>query len=297
MLQKWINKDLPLLLDMIADSTLRWIANHGIQIAIIFCGAYLVRHFGTKLFSRLLQLTVRDDLYPHKSDRIKRLRTLDSLSGAVLRVGVYFTALILILGEINPSYTTALFASAGLVTVAVGFGAKNVINDFLSGMFIIVENQYRVGDIIQIGDVDGTVQAVTIRTTILRDLNGNIHHVPNGSIVVTTNKTIDVANLNEDIVVGFSTDIALLEHFINHVGKELASDPAYKRHVIKPPYFARVNGFANNGIIIKIFGETSAGQQWVVKGELYRKLIEAFRKNNIELPDQSKSPFLVSHKT
>src|SRR5690606_12957323 len=150
------------------------------------------------------------------------------------------------------------------------------IKDFVSGVFIIVENQYRVGDIIQINDIDGVVEAITIRTTVLRDLDGNLHHVPNGSIVVTTNKTMDYGRINEDIVVGFDTDIEQLEHIINHTGAQLAAVAEFKDDIMDPPHFARVTGFSERGMTVKILGKTTPGEQWRVKGELYKRLKKSF---------------------
>ena len=261
----------------------QWFDLHAINIAAILLGAWVVRRFGAGAISRTLRYTVRPDLYPTKIDRTKRIKTLDSLVNAVMRVGVYAIALILVIGEINPSYTTALFASAGLIGVALGFGAQSLIKDFVSGIFIIIENQYRVGDVIAIGGVDGVVQDVTIRTTVLRDLDGNVHHVPNGNITVTTNKTIGYSGINEEIIVDASTDLGLLEHVINHVGEQLVSMPELQAYIKETPSFRQVVGLNANGMVVKIVGQASAGDSWRVKGELYRLLKHAFEKNKIKL--------------
>lgn len=260
-----------------------WLDKHLVNIIAILVGAWLVRRFGAGLINRALSHTIRADLYPTKIDREKRLRTLDSLVNAGMRVGIYIVAAILLVGEINPAYTTALFASAGFIGVALGFGAQSLIKDFVSGIFIITENQYRVGDIVDLGGVSGTVEDVTIRTTVLRDLDGNLHHVPNGTITITTNKTIGFSRINEDIVVAMDTDVDRLEHVINHVGQELAARPDFKHIIDEPPHFASFKGFAGSGIVIKILGKTSAADQWHVRSEMYKMLKKAFDKNNIEL--------------
>lgn len=270
-----------------------WLSAHVINILVILFGAWLIRHFSSKLISSLLTHTVRSDLYPTRSDREKRIKTLRSLVSAAVRVGVYIVAVILLIGEINPSYTTALFASAGVIGVAIGFGAKDIINDFMRGIFIIIENQYRVGDIVRVSEVDGIVEDITIRTTVLRDLDGNVHHVPNGSIGVTTNMTLGYSRVNEDVLVGFGTDMHKLEHVINHVGQEMMSHPEFKHLIIEPPKFERITNFSDNGIVIKILGTTVTGEQWKVKGELYKRLQSAFAKHDIELPYQH----IVLHET
>ncbi len=270
-------------LETIAGLIGDWLDKHLINIFAILLGAWLFRRFGAGIVNRGLRHTIRADLYPTKSDRERRLRTLDSLVGAAMRIGVYIIAAIMLVGEINPSYTTALFASAGVIGVALGFGAQSLIKDFVSGVFIITENQYRVGDIVDLGTASGTVEDVTIRTTILRDLDGNVHHVPNGTIQVTTNKTIGFSRINEDIVVALDTDIDRLEHVINHVGEELSAKPEFKSQILEAPHLASFKGFVPNGMVVKILGKTSAADQWHVRSEMYKLLKKAFDKNNIEL--------------
>ncbi len=277
----------------IANLLGEWLGEHLINIIAILIGAWIVRHFSAGFISRLLKRTVRPDLYPTKVDREKRIKTLDSLIGAFVRLTVFIVAAILIIGEINPDYTTALFTSAGLIGVALGFGAKDLVNDFISGIFVITENQYRVGDVIEIGGQSGLVEDITIRTTILRDLSGNVHHVPNGTIGITKNMSLGFSRINEEIMVAYDTDIAKLEHVINHVGEKLAADPEHAHKIIVAPKFVRIQEFADSGIIVKILGKVVAGEQWDIAGE-YRKLLKtAFEKNHIEIP----YPQLVVRKT
>lgn len=261
-----------------------WLNQHLINIVAILVGAWLFRRFGANVINRALKRTIRPDLYPTKVDREKRLRTLDSIVVTAMRIVVYTIVAILIVGEINPSYTTALFASAGFIGVALGFGAQSLIKDFVSGVFIITENQYRVGDVVKLGEISGVVEDVTIRTTVLRDLDGKLHHIPNGSVQVTTNMTLEFSSINEDIVVGYGTDVHQLEHVINHTGDEMAADPSLESKILVPPHFERIDAFGESGMVVKILGKTTPGDQWRVKGELYRRLKKAFDKNHIEIP-------------
>ena len=263
-----------------------WLNDHLVNILAILAGAWIVRRFGAKFIARILKYTVRNDLYPNKADREKRMKTLNTLASAIMRVGVYIVVAILIIGEINPSYTTALFASAGLIGVALGFGAKDLINDFMSGIFIITENQYRVGDVIEIGGVSGVVEDITIRTTVLRDLAGDVHHIPNGTIKLTTNMTLGFSGIDENVVVGYDTDIDRLKHLINHLGEQMAADAEFQKKIIEPIRFLRVDGFGDNGIIIKIVGKTASGEQWLIKGELYERLYKALKQHKIDIPSQ-----------
>lgn len=260
-----------------------WLGLHGINIVAILIGAWLVRRFGASVISQVLRKTIRSDLYPTRSDREKRLKTLSSLVGASTRLAVYVIATILIIGEINPHYATALFAGAGLITVALGFGAQSLIKDFMSGIFIIMENQYRVGDNVKLGEYSGIVEAITIRTTTLRDVNGNIHHVPNGAIQVTTNKSIDYTRLDESITVSGKIDIDRLIHIIDHIGEELAARPDLSHKIIEPFAYDRLDQLEGENVVIKIIGKTRPSSFYKVRGEFYKELHKALTKNNITL--------------
>ncbi len=260
-----------------------WFTDHGINIAAILIGAWLVRRFGAKVISEVLRKTIRSDLYPTRSDREKRLRTLNSLVGASTRLGVYVIATILIIGEINPQYATALFAGAGLITVALGFGAQSLIKDFMSGIFIIMENQYRVGDNVTLGNYSGTVEAITIRTTTLRDITGHLHHVPNGSIQITTNKSIGYARLDENIKVSGKIDIDRLAHLINHLGEELSARTELSNKILEPFAFAGLERLDGDNIVIKITGKTRPSSFQRIRSEFYKELHKSLLKNDIKL--------------
>jgi small conductance mechanosensitive channel len=174
-------------------------------------------------------------------------------------------------------------ASAGVLGIALGFGAQKLINDLVSGIFIISENQYRVGDQVEIEGIAGIVEAITIRTTILRDLSGALHHIPNGSIVVTTNKSMGFGVLNLDITVTTDTDITKLEHIINHVGERLASDPAFKDDIVEAPHFERVTDFTGNGTTVKVLAKTLTGRQLAVKSRFFTDLKVALGEHSIKL--------------
>lgn len=266
-----------------------WSAAHLLSILIIIVGSEVVYRLSTKTINRLVhKLTHRPDLFPTESDRKKRIKTLDSLINTFLRVLVSIIAGVMVINELGVN-TGPLLASAGIIGVALGFGAQSLIKDFMSGFFVITENQYRVGDVVQLavngaGDISGVVEAITIRTTIIRDLDGRVHHIPNGNISVSTNMTMTFAAVNEDIVVSNDTDIEKLEHTINHVGDEVAAMPAFHKKIIEPPHFLRVDAINNDGLVVKIFGKTTPGDQWEVKGQFYKKLNPALEKAGIKLP-------------
>lgn len=277
------SEELQLHLIALGDRLFGWLSAHAVNILFIIVGAWLIRRYGSKFVISLLQHTARPDLYPTKADRDKRLKTLNSLVKAIMRIGVYIVAAIFIIGEINPNYTTALFTSAGLIGLGVGVGAQNLIKDLVNGIFIITENQYRVGDVIEVAGIGGIVEAITIRTTILRDLDGQLHHVPNGIITTTTNKTIGYSSINENIAVDYLTDVTQLEKIINHIGEELAASPEYKLVILEVLHFERIERFGDGAMIVKILGKTAPSEQWRIKGEFYRRLQSALLEADIKL--------------
>lgn len=264
------------------DKASVWLGLHLVNVIVIVIFAFIAQHALTIVTVKFLSKTIRPDMYPTETDRKRRLETLKSLMTAVVKFGVWLVAFMMIISEIGIN-TAPLLASAGIIGVALGFGAQSLVKDFVSGIFIITENQYRVGDVVEIAGASGTVENVTIRTTVLRDLSGFVHHVPNGLIQVTTNKTIGYGRINEDLVVGFDSDIERVEHIINHVGEEIAASPDFEKLVKEPPKFASVKGYAVNGLIVGILGKTKPGEQWKVRTEMYKRLKKAFDKAGIEV--------------
>jgi small conductance mechanosensitive channel len=270
-----------------------WFLAHALNIVVILVLGWVARILLTKLVRNIVKQTVRHDLFPSETDRKKRLQTLDGLVGTIVKIVVWVVVVVMLINELGIN-TGPLIASAGIIGIVVGFGAQTLIKDFTSGLFIIAENQYRVGDTIEINDITGVVEQITIRTTVLRDINGYLHHIPNGSIEVTTNMTMDYAKLHENITVDTDTDIEQLEHVINHVGEQLAAKPELHKLIVEAPKFVRVTGFNNEGLAIKIIGKTTPGDQWKVQGEFYKQLKKAFEKHHIKVPRQPLPPVITN---
>lgn len=262
-----------------------WMSEHGLEILTILIIAWLAKRYGNQLLKRVFHRTIRSDLYPTKIDRIRRLETIDGISGAILQVTVVIVAAIMIVSEMGVN-TTPLLASAGVLGIALGFGAQSLIKDLTSGIFIIIDNQYRVGDIVKLDDIAGKVEAINIRTTVLRALDGTLYHVPNGSIVTTANLTMSYGGIEEDITFDNDVDISKLKITIDRVGKKLITDAEFKDKILEAPHFDRVIGFSKDGIGVKVLGTTTPNDSWEVRGEFYKLLINELRKAKIQLPTQ-----------
>jgi small-conductance mechanosensitive channel len=178
----------------------------------------------------------------------------------------------------------ALLAGAGLVGLAVGFGAQSLVKDVISGLFILVENQYGKGDVVNVAGVGGVVEDVNLRRTVVRDLDGAVHSIPNGEVAVSSNLTRQWSRVNMNVGVAYGEDLDRVMAVINRVGQELAQDPDFAPLIIGAPRALRVDDFGDSGIEIKILGETQPIRQWDVMGELRKRLKRAFDDEGIEIP-------------
>ncbi len=211
---------------------------------------------------------------------------LDTITRAILRFiqfGIGIVALVLVLDEFGFD-TTAIVASAGIAGIAISFGAQALIRDFLNGTMILFEDQYRVGDIVTVANVTGTVEDIDLRITTVRDLDGTLHFVPNGEIRLTSNFTRNYGGILLDFPISYDVDIATAKAIINRVGAELANDPDWAARIIDPPKFVRLQDFEETGVLLRVMGKTEAGDQWAVTGELRLRLKLAFDDAGIEMP-------------
>lgn len=258
-----------------------WFLSNGIRIIVILAIAVLIHNLG-KIFIRKAVKRIIRNYISDKAEQ-KREDTLIRIFSGVFSAIVWIAAILIILPEFGINIG-ALLAGVGIVGIAVGFGAQSLVKDFFSGLFIIMENQYRIGDVVCFDGTCGLVQEITLRKTILRDLDGVEHHVPNGQIKKASNLSKDFSRVNLNIGIAYNSNLEKVIKVINKIGKEMAEDTKWKEDIIKPPQFLRVDDFADSAIIIKILGETKPLKQWDVAGELRKRLKIAFDKEKIEIP-------------
>jgi moderate conductance mechanosensitive channel len=267
---------------------INWFLSHGIRIVLILIVAWVVSRIGRKFIKRIVIKGVKNGT---KEAAEKRQKTLVRIFSGVLKVSIWLVATMMIVSELGINIGPIL-AGAGILGVAVGFGAQYVIRDFLAGLFIIIENQYRIGDVVCLDSTCGSVEDIDLRKTILRDLDGVVHHIPNGEVKKSSNLSKQFARINLDIGISYKENLEKVIEVINKVGNDLAEDPAWKDSITKPPQFLRINDFGDSAVIIKILGETKPLKQWEVAGELRKRIKIAFDKENIEIPFKQVSLWL-----
>lgn len=267
------------------------ILDKGLKVLVIVAILWLIKRFGMVIIEKAIRGAVTSDRYASVTDEKAREDTIVGIINAIARVGIWVFGGMLILAQLGVNIGP-LIAGASIAGVAIGFGAQSVVKDFVSGVFIIMENQYRVGDVITIAGVTGTVEAITVRQTILRDIEGTKHHVPNGLIDVATNLTMEYANIHLNLGVSYDADIDEVEKVINEVGNQLAKDSAWAEDIKEAPQFVRINNFGGSEVEVKILGRVAPGKQWAIAGEFRRRIKQAFDKHKIEIP----YPQIVIHK-
>jgi small conductance mechanosensitive channel len=260
-----------------------WFMEHGIKIIVILLAGFLLHKLVYKFIEKVVRIAVVPDKFISPDAEKKREDTLIRIFSWALGIMIWIMVAMMIMQEFGIPIGPIL-AGAGIVGLAFGFGGQYLIRDLISGFFIILENQYRIGDSIEINDVSGLVENISLRLTTLRDINGTVHHVPHGEITKVSNLSKDFARVNLDLGISYSSKLDHVIEVVNKVGMEMATDNVWKAMIIQPPQFLRVNEFADSAVMIKILGEVQPLKQWEVSGELRKRIKIAFDREGIEIP-------------
>lgn len=260
-----------------------WIIHSGLKILAVIIVAFLIHKFGKIFIEKGIRKFIRPDRYATEEAERKRENTLINIINGTLGVVIMVISIIIILEEVGVPIAP-LLTTAGIVGVAVGFGAQYLIRDIISGLFIILENQYRINDVVCFDKTCGVVEEISLRTTSVRDMDGTVHHIPHGEVKKVSNLTKTYSRVNLNIGIAYDSDLEKVIQVINQVGQDLANDPVWSESIIKAPEFLRIDDFADSAIIVKILGDTKPTKQWAVTGELRKRLKLAFDKEGIEIP-------------
>jgi small-conductance mechanosensitive channel len=269
-----------------------WLLSHGTRIGVLLLLALVASWVARRVIPRAVKLALareRVDQIEEVEEAIaveelaKRASTLATVIVRSVEVVAFTLAAIIALGEAG-FQLGPLIAGAGVVGLAVGFGAQSLVRDVLGGLFILLENQYAEGDVVNIAGIGGTVSAVNLRRTVLRDIDGIVHTIPNGEVGISSNLTRSFARVNLDVSVGYGEDLDRVREVIDAVGAELAADPDWEGKILEPPAVLRVNALGESGIDLKVLGTVRPMKQWEVAGELRKRIKQAFDREGIEIP-------------
>lgn len=265
-----------------------WLTDHYVDFVVIFIIALIAYFAGTRLVRIIVRRAVKGARHKqwHKKDIEKRQKTLVDLFVSIWRIVIFISVIYAVIRVFVPDITTTLaplFASAGIIGLAIGFGAQSLIKDFLSGIFIISENQYRVGDIIDIEGFSGTVERIGTRSTVIRDVDGQVHYFPNGMIQHVINKTMGYSMARFTMLLHPQTDVDDVVKIIDNLGKTLIEEDEWKDKILEPPAFVAVGEITGSSVEIIVAGKTQPSDQWSVIAEMRRRLLDEFEQKQIRL--------------
>jgi moderate conductance mechanosensitive channel len=259
-----------------------WTFSHGLHVLLIIILAYASVRM-TALLARRFEhdMTVGTGL--DAMERGKRARTLSAVAQNFATVLVIGIAVLMVLQELKLDITPIL-TGAGIVGLAVGFGAQTLVRDIISGFFLILENQVRVGDEAAINGTAGLVEAINLRTIVLRDIEGAVHVFPNGAISTLSNRSKDFSYYVIDLAVSYHDDSDRVAEVLREIGAELQSDPVFGPSILEPIEILGIDAFSDWSARMKVRIKTVPLKQWEVGRELRRRLIKAFGRNGFAIP-------------
>lgn len=296
----WCERTLDLTGSAAAAEAVDWLVHTPAKVVMIVILAWLVNRFAARLVARVAARTraaaVRG-ARPTSSDAAAagspradaRARTVSDVLGSITSAAVFTIAGLMILGELNINLGP-LLAGAGVAGVALGFGAQSLVRDLLAGLFVLIEDQYGVGDVVDVGPATGTIERVTLRSTRLRDVAGTVWHVPNGEIVRAGNQSQRFSRALIDVTVANDADLAVAERIVASVGAALADDEEWSDRLLGVPSMLGVQALDAHGTTLRLVVDTEPASQWAVERELRRRLRDGLHEAGISVPQQAPPP-------
>jgi moderate conductance mechanosensitive channel len=267
------------LLDDWSDDAYSFVRFRAPRIVGVLIIAFILTWLLRKLSRHLGNLSNREGL--PSALRAQQLRTISSVIYSVGVFAIVFVAAMQVLPLLGINMGP-LLASAGIVGLAIGFGAQTLVKDFINGFLILVENQYDLGDVVKMAGVQGTVEAMTLRRTVLRDDSGAVHNVPSSEIKVVSNLTRDWTQLSLHISVAYGADSDRVILLLNEVGEDVANDPQYADKIVAKPGVPGIDKVSGGEVDYLMLVKTKPGSQFAVSRELRRRIKACFEKNKIE---------------
>lgn len=267
-----------------ADEIIFWLRGPGLRIAVIVGGTLVFLRLVQFFIDRLQDLLTNPE-HPafDVNERRKRVQTIARLLTVLTDIVVIGIGLLMILRQIGVDITPIL-TGAGIAGLAVGFGAQNLVRDLIAGFFIILENQVRVGDVATINGNSGLVEAIRLRTIVLRSGEGTVHVFPNGSITELANQTKDFSYAVVDLGVAYKEDVDRVMAVLQEIGAALRQASPWTVRILDNLEVPGIDQFGESAVLFKIRMKTLPGQQWSVARELRRRIKQAFDERGIEMP-------------
>jgi small conductance mechanosensitive channel len=257
-----------------------WFFSTGLKVLFIILITLVVMKVARILSSKASGLLIKK---AEEEEDKKRAKTLSSVIRNFLNGVILVIATMILLSELGIEIGP-LLAAAGIVGLAIGFAGQNLVRDFINGFFILIWDQIRQGDVVQIAGKGGLVEKISLKMTTLRDLAGNVHYIPNGSIDVVTNMTKEYSRYVFEIGVAYREDVDEVMEVVEEVDEELRQDPAFKEDILEPIEILGLDEFADSAVVIKARTTTKPIKQWRVGREFNRRLKKKFDERDIEIP-------------
>jgi moderate conductance mechanosensitive channel len=263
------------------DQAWSWMITRGAKILVILIISFIlirVTSVMTKRAKARMNAKIEGDI-----EMGKRTETLTKLVRKTVKAAVLTAAALMILQTLGINIGP-LLAGAGILGLAVGFGAQSLVKDVISGFFILMENSMNVGDVVEIGGKGGLVESINLRVTRLRDYNGDVHVIPNGEIAILTNMTKGYSRAVLDIGVAYKENVDEVMQIMKDVAEEMAKDPEWGKRILEPMEMAGLDSFGDSSVNIRARIPVQPLQQWNVSREYRRRLKNVFDEKGIEIP-------------
>ena len=260
---------------------IEWSLSNGVKIILTVILTLIALKVAKGLSNRFIALALKKG--EEDQEFQKRTQTLGSILRYAVSITILIVGIMIILKEVGIAIGP-LLAAAGIVGLAVGFGAQSLVKDVITGFFILLEDQIRVGDVVHVAGKAGIVEKINLRTTMLRDLAGNAHYVPNGTIDTVTNMTKEYSRYVFEVGVAYREDVDEVIEVMKEVDEDLRNDPGYKDDILEPLEVFGLDQFADSALIIKARTTTKPIKQWAIGREFNRRLKKKFDEKNIEIP-------------
>jgi small conductance mechanosensitive channel len=259
-----------------------WLLTHGLRILLLVVGTLILVKV-VRTLSRKVEGAIEKQEGIGAIERKKRARSIERIVRNTALAAILAVASMMILRETGVEIGP-IIAGAGIAGLAIGFGAQSLVKDVISGFFILVENHFGVGDVISAAGVAGLVESMTLRVTVLRDLEGKVHIIPNSEIGVVTNMTKEWSRFMMDVGVAYKEDIDFVNEVIAEVGADLRNDPEFGSFILEDLQILGVDAFEDSQVSIRILIKTLPLKQWQVGREYRKRLKKAFDQKGIEIP-------------